>query len=372
MSGRLVILRHKSWHVWNQDNREKVLKDERLHEEEVKRKVDVENRLIQEKTYEVLSSVSRPVDVEGATGCTEDGDGDGDGEGGSNEPFRLFGDIEQQALLAKKSSENAEYVAEKLKSEQLKRKREGVEPWLLGDGSHEIKKNKPWYEVVKKEQYSSDQNNIDAGGSSSSGSRRRAEDKSQTNPATAREMKRKDRTDPMHSFLNPKIDFLFMQGKVKEEPDQLSVVVKKECIDDDGVIDPDEKNYERTGTHDDIVEKKEEERDHDSRHHRHHKHRKEHKSRKSKSKSSRDNKLNGQNDADDDALDSNRDRVWDAIRKERLEREAIERKRSAVLLAKRDIYGGQTTAVAYDRYDCSESYGYGQQYHPHLAKTYQR
>lgn len=344
MSGRLVILRHKSWHVWNQDNREKVLKDERLHEEEVKRKVDVENRLIQEKTYEVLSSVSRPVE-EG--GCTEDGEG----VGGSNEPFRLFGDIEQQALLAKKSSENAEYVAEKMKSEQLKRKREGVEPWLLGDGSHEIKKNKPWYEVVKKEHSSSDQN-IDGGSS------RRAEDKSQTNLATAREMKRKDRTDPMHSFLNPKIDFVFMQGKVKEEPDKLTVAIKKECIDD-GVIDPDVKNYERSGTHDDTFEKKEG-RDHESRHH---KHRKEHKSRKSKS---RDNNA--------DAAVDNRDHVWDAIRKERLEREAVEKKRSAVLLAKRDIYGQATAAAgAYDnRYSCSESYGYGQQYHPHLAKTYQR
>ena len=371
MSGRLVILRHKSWHVWNQDNREKVLKDERLHEEEVKRKVDVENRLIQEKTYEVLSSVSRP--VEEGTGCTDDG-GVGEGEGGSKEqPFRLFGDIEQQALLAKKSSENAEYVAEKMKSEQLKRKREGVEPWLLGDGSHEIKKNKPWYEVVKKEHSSSSDQSIDAGRSRSSCSRR-AEDnvKAEINTATAREIKRKDRTDPMHSFLHPKIDFLFMQEKVKEEPDQLTVAVKKECID--GVIDPDEKNYERSGSHDDTVEKKKEERDHESRHHRHHKHRKEHKSRKSKS--SRDNKLNGKND-DAYAIDTvnSRDHIWDAIRKERLEREAFEKKRSAVLLAKRDIYGQATAAAGagvYDRYGCSESYGYGQQYHPHLAKTYQR
>jgi hypothetical protein len=34
MSGRLIISRHKSWHVWNQDNVDKVEKDERLLEEQ--------------------------------------------------------------------------------------------------------------------------------------------------------------------------------------------------------------------------------------------------------------------------------------------------------------------------------------------------
>jgi len=60
-----------------------------------------------------------------------------------------------------------------------------------------------------------------------------------------------------------------------------------------------------------------------------------------------------------------------------MEREAVERKRSAVLLANRDIYGqgqhhhaGGATGSAYVKYGYSESYGYGQQYHPHLAKTY--
>lgn len=55
MSGRLVILRHKSWHVWNQDNQEKVLRDERLaREAEVEKKTE-EKQKLQEKNLELLT-----------------------------------------------------------------------------------------------------------------------------------------------------------------------------------------------------------------------------------------------------------------------------------------------------------------------------
>lgn len=57
MSGRLVILRHKKWNVWNQDNQEKVLKDERLAREEEQEKFEKERKRTQEKNLEILNGV---------------------------------------------------------------------------------------------------------------------------------------------------------------------------------------------------------------------------------------------------------------------------------------------------------------------------
>jgi hypothetical protein len=62
MSGRLVILRHKKWNVWNQDNVEKVLKDERLAREEEEEKLKNEKTRLQEKNFEVLTGKSTVVE----------------------------------------------------------------------------------------------------------------------------------------------------------------------------------------------------------------------------------------------------------------------------------------------------------------------
>lgn len=57
MSGRLVILRHKKWNVWNQDNQEKVLKDERIAREEEQERHEKERKRTQEKNLEILNGV---------------------------------------------------------------------------------------------------------------------------------------------------------------------------------------------------------------------------------------------------------------------------------------------------------------------------
>ena len=54
MSGRLVILRHKKWNVWNQDNQERVLKDERLHKEKEEKRDKEQKKLLQEQQRQSL------------------------------------------------------------------------------------------------------------------------------------------------------------------------------------------------------------------------------------------------------------------------------------------------------------------------------
>jgi len=65
MSGRLVILPHKSWNVWNQDNREKVLRDERIQREEAEKMVFDERRNTQQLNMQLLQSESSKVESSG-------------------------------------------------------------------------------------------------------------------------------------------------------------------------------------------------------------------------------------------------------------------------------------------------------------------
>ena len=164
MSGRLVISRHKSWHVWNQDNREKVLRDERLHREEVQAKEQEEKRRQQEHNLQQLKT-STDHNASSSHNVLVD-------EDKPVEAFRLFADLE-----AKSHPEgNPEYLQEKKKKEQLKRKREGIQDWALGEGSLESSHSKPWFH-----------------------------DKHDSKKALSKEEERiRQQEDPMHTFLQQK------------------------------------------------------------------------------------------------------------------------------------------------------------------------
>lgn len=139
MSGRLVILRHKSWHVWNQDNQEKVLRDERINREEELKNAAYENEQIQNK---VLEDMKKGADINQETDVT------------NLTHVNLFEEAENQSKLESsskslKSNGNEEYHKEKKLMEDKRLKAAGVAPWAFGDGSYEYKKSSAWYEKPK-------------------------------------------------------------------------------------------------------------------------------------------------------------------------------------------------------------------------------
>jgi hypothetical protein len=172
MSGKLKLLPHKSWNVWNRDNREKVLKDKRLLQEENDIKSKRDKELEQEHILTVLKSTASNTAHTNATNTnttntsnnnttcnvlvntTNDNDK-------QLESFRLFDDIEEKL---QKQKQNEDYKKEKEMKELLKQRREGTAPWGLADGSHEKSKMKPWYinnDVKASSSSSSNEKDID-------------------------------------------------------------------------------------------------------------------------------------------------------------------------------------------------------------------
>ena len=144
MSGRLVILPHKQWHVWNKDNREKVKRDERLNKEEQER-----DRLRDSSLQQEINLAQLKANCEGTERRPE---GEGvvrrDVAAASLIPFTLFSNVDED--LRQKEVRDERARVQKQKDLQLKR-REGVAEWGLGEGSSEHSKIIPWYLKVKKD-----------------------------------------------------------------------------------------------------------------------------------------------------------------------------------------------------------------------------
>lgn len=122
--------------MWNVENTNKVLRDERLHREEVERKAEHERSSILEKNLDELIRKGNKFDNSASSSSVTIKE--------EPERFRLFGDFEEQQLKAEKSA--ARSAEEEAKLSKLK-KINGIEDWALGGGSRELSKTKAWYET---------------------------------------------------------------------------------------------------------------------------------------------------------------------------------------------------------------------------------
>jgi hypothetical protein len=288
MSGRLVILRHKSWNVWNQDNREKVLRDERLHREALETAEEREKQKLQEKTYSKLNELSAKNDNDSAV-----------------KPFRLFEDLE---LAEANFLGNEEYLKEKEAFEKRKRKRDGLEEWKLGDGSLEVDKRKPWYEDPSR--YSEQRSN-------------------------EKDELRKQEEDPMSKYLQTRNNDDLGLNESKTEIDDAS---RKIVLHSYGLIEsnllthhyaPNIERFSDSTSSRKRKEKKKEKKTKTSK-----------KERKSKKEKSGKSKTREECSIQDFPLQLEKRTIdFDELRRRRLNREVTENRRENQLRAEVDIYG---------------------------------
>ena len=134
-----MILQKKSWHVWNRENVEKVKRDERLDREKREREEGRARENLQEFQ---LTSLKAQVEQDDSNSTIL-----------SNNlamPSKVLSDV-LGTLGVRASEGNADYKREKEEEELLKKRREGLAPWSLGEGSVEKSVVKPWYYYLSDE-----------------------------------------------------------------------------------------------------------------------------------------------------------------------------------------------------------------------------
>eukprot|EP01029_Cantina_marsupialis_P023693 TRINITY_DN5969_c0_g1_i1.p1 TRINITY_DN5969_c0_g1~~TRINITY_DN5969_c0_g1_i1.p1 ORF type:complete len:352 (-),score=100.02 TRINITY_DN5969_c0_g1_i1:66-1121(-) len=161
MSGRLIILPHKKWNVWNRDNVEKVLKDERLDreakEKDAKKQRLIENErrlqrlkeqagIVQEKEEKSLNDLSSEYAAETVPLVQETVK--------RTEPLKhvhLFEEEEREHAEKALKGSNEQYMKDKERRERQKKKQMGVAELQMGEFSGEGKGSaniRPWYEYT--------------------------------------------------------------------------------------------------------------------------------------------------------------------------------------------------------------------------------
>jgi len=349
MSGRLVILPKKSWHVWNRENVEKVKRDERLDREKKEKEETRARQLLQEQQLSILQKqATQPLDVsenEGETSLVLHQD---------PPHFRLFEDLEKKLVSSVVNSGNDEYRKEKEEEELLKKRREGCAPWALGEGAAEKSKVKPWYHYAPSDKLP---------GVNLLGKQLLGEE---AQLAIERESLRKHKADPMAQLLKDVIE------------EKSATPIENKSFPTQPIINISNlwglPPQEGTIANNDIITIKTKKAKHHSSKHKE----KEKKKKKEKKKEKKDrsashedvkpsNKQNNHsNNESSSSLEAIEEDTIAVLRKRRLERERDERKKASKILEAVDIYGYGTPLSSGSRQQ--ESSFLGQQFHPNLAK----
>eukprot|EP00981_Chlorochromonas_danica_P000182 scaffold49_cov180-Ochromonas_danica.AAC.5 len=342
MSGRLVILPHKSWNVWNQDNRERVLRDERLHREEEEHKaIQAQERARQQNLETLRSSVLLDNDIEGSGGSHKRHPS----SPSSSSPLTSQSvpiSVSVSQPVSRHYHENEEFMKELAEHEARRKRREGIQDWALGEGCH----NKQWYNLPP---------------------RPLEEESRGTNNNNKREGKRRNREeeeDPMAKFLSHSYDII--ESKTDENMEEVEVIThstdKRRRLSYD---DEDNRGGEEEGEREEEEEKGDGHREEDG----------ERKKRRKKEKKvkhikqERDHhhhRHSSSRASSSQSMTSSSMDVREVLRQKRLEREKAERVRESCLLVEHDVYG----SYQQDRGSSGSvgGGGYYQQYFPHLSR----
>ncbi len=259
----------------NQDNVEKVLRDERIHKEKVEETKEHEKQKLRELNMEVLTT-SRLI---------------GEPHTEKDEELKRFNLFENMDIALAEEEKRRALRQQKEVEEALKMRQQGVAPWRLGDGSSEANGVEPWYHRPP-----TTSAEVVVMGKNVTGEAAEL--------ARARDSSRKRSLDPMSAFLIDRgIEDIGVSAESKEE--------------EDDVVSGGGGKKEEYARHNKKQRKEEKKK------------RKKEKKHRSKSRSASPVRGSGGDEDDFRSL----------LRRKRLEREIFERKKAAVALAKADIYG---------------------------------
>lgn len=329
MSGRLVILPHKSWNVWNQDNVEKVLRDERIRDEKNAEEAHRRRRGTQQQVFEALTGTSvghdsvLPADLPASSAHIQGEVTVVQSQKETGHVNLFSSGIGFDGKPIQKQEENQEYCKERAEADRKAQLRAGVAPWALGEGSIEKSGACPWYLKPS------------------------SQGKTPSSQVVVVDGKSKCQEDPMRDLvLHSSVITSFSEAESKglsNSDEATSIYISRDASDrhkhardrqqfsdddddDDGVHEHKKSNSRKEKKKPRHHHHDGKDRDDNGRHNRHHHHHR-HRSRSRETSTG----SSGGYDVDSDQLA--------ALRRKRLERERVEHKRALLVRASHDIYG---------------------------------